>query len=473
MWIQSVRQCARRVWVALTAVASLGWACLRLLLSALKILLLVGLAIAAVILVIGNTVFQGDRDIAYRFAAPDAPECAAQNSMPIALASEERASDNDELTAIQQRPVLARALTCMVQVHQVAPPKEKPDSDPLRYYLSFLEFAENGSPADVDAQDRVLRKRQLDALIAHLREQRKLGKHSYVIAFVHGWRHNAGIGDSDVAKLRLMAAYTASFLRQRCVALQRDCDTVVTAVYFGWRGARIDERHASRVLGPRVGGYFDAMFGTPPALLTLFDRKPVSERVGPAVVTALRRIDAITFDRAVSGWKRDPTGRMIVLGHSLGGNMLATALRETMVDRIARHVPGTAMRPPFADLIVLLNPASEATNWTVLQRAMRERVRFLYSMREANVAAEVQREKRDIDAGHKFYPIDQPPVYVTLGSANTWPAGGIRKADVRYLRRQMMAGAPADPEPANPPDPTQPAKTTHVHNAPKNRQTVP
>ncbi len=175
-----------------------------------------------------------------------------------------------------------------------------------------------------------------------------------------------------------------------------------------------------------------------PRCSRLFDRKPVSERIGPAAITALRRIDAITFDRAGAGWKRDPQSRMIVFGHSLGGNMLATALRETMLDRIARHVPGAAMTAPFGDLIVLLNPASEASNWTVLQRAMRERVRFLYPMREANVPAEIDRDTKEITEGHKFYPVHQPPVYVTLGSANTWPAGGIRKADVKYLHRQIF-----------------------------------
>ena len=93
------------------------------------------------------------------------------------------------------------------------------------------------------------------------------------------------------------------------------------------------------------------------------------------------------------------------------------------------------MTAPFGDLIVLLNPASEASNWTVLQRAMRERVRFVFPMREANVPAEIEREAKEITEGHKFYPVHQPPVYVTLGSANTWPAGGIRKADVKYLHR--------------------------------------
>ncbi len=341
MWIQSLRQYARRVWSALTAVVLLVWALLRVGLSALKITLLAGLLIAAAILVIGNTVFHSDRDTAYRFAAPDAPECQSQESNSITLSNDDPSHENDELAAIATQPSLNDALTCMIQVHQLAAPKSKPESEALRYYLSFLEFAENGWPVDVDANDRLLKNRQIDALVAHLRHQRRLGNHSYVIAFVHGWRHNAGIGDSDVAKLRLMAAYTASFLRQRCVNLQRDCNTVVTGVYFGWRGARIDERYASRRLGPAVGQYFDAAFGTPPALLTLFDRKPVSERIGPAAVTALRRIDAITFDRTANGTKRDRQSRMITFGHSLGGNMLASALRETMLDRIARHVPET------------------------------------------------------------------------------------------------------------------------------------
>ena len=449
MWVQSLRQYPRRIWVAVTAVALLAWAALRVCLSALKVLLLAGLVIAVLILVIGNAFFSGDRDIAYRFAAPEAPECRDQEIAPITLVSDkppsddEDSEDNDELAAIARRPELKPALDCMVQVHEIEAPKDKPKSDALRYYLSFLEFAENGSPADVDAEDRVLKKRQLEALLAHLRHQRELGKPNYVIAFVHGWRHNAAVGDGDVAKVRLMAAYTASFLRQRCLALQRDCKTTVTAVYFGWRGARIDERAASRVLGPKVGQYLDAAFGTPPALLTLFDRKPVSERIGPSAITALRRIDAITFNRKSTGWKQDPQSRMVVFGHSLGGNMLATSLRDMMLDRIARHIPGTAMTPPFGDLIVLLNPASEASNWTVLQRAMRERIRFLYPMREADVPDEIERDSKDITEGHRFYPVNQPPIYVTLGSANTWPAGGIRRADIEYLRRLIAAGAPA------------------------------
>ncbi len=127
MWLQSLRQFARRVWIALTAVVLLALAFLRVSLSALKIALLVGVALALVVIVVGNSIFRGDRDIAYRFAAPDAPECMAQESMPIALSSEDSNRDNDELAAIERQPVLGRALTCMVQVHQVEAPKDKPE----------------------------------------------------------------------------------------------------------------------------------------------------------------------------------------------------------------------------------------------------------------------------------------------------------------------------------------------------------
>jgi hypothetical protein len=432
---------ARRVWSVVVAAFLFLRRSLTLSLRLVKYTTLIILGIGATILVVGNTAFRGDRDIAYRFSAPNAPACAGpdgQEPKAISLADDDPTSDNDELAAIERRPEIAHALTCMIQLHQIGPLNEKPETGALSYYLGFLEFAENGTPADVDADDRVLEQRQLDVLVAHLRKQRRLGNHSYVIAFVHGWRHNAGIGDGDVAKLRLMAAYTASFLRQRCLTEDRNCKSVVTAVYIGWRGARIDERYASRTLGPKVGRYLDAIFGTPPALLTLFDRKPVSERIGPAALTALRRIDAIALDRSPQGWKRDTESRMITFGHSLGGNMLATSLRETMLDRIARHVPGTAMTAPFGDLIVLLNPASEAANWTVLQRAMRERVRFLYPMRQAEIPQEIERDTKDINDGHKFYREDQPPIYMTLGSANTWPAGGIRRADINYLNELVF-----------------------------------
>ena len=103
--------------------------------------------------------------------------------------------------------------------------------------------------------------------------------------------------------------------------------------------------------------------------------------------------------------------------------MLATALREIMLDRIRRHVPETVMTSPFGNLIVLLNPASEATNWTSLQRTMREKIRFVHTLRDEKDEAAIQKELDEIIKGHVFFPNHQPPIYIALTSANTWPAG--------------------------------------------------
>jgi len=404
-----------------------------------RVLFLAAVAVT-IPLVVGYALLGTDRDVAYRYAEPQAPACDAQAYAPITLADDDASRDNDEIAAIERTPALKDWLTCMLQHHEVEPPRDKPGIAPVRYYLGFAEFSENGSPADVNADGKPLEVRQVQAIVDHLRAVRDKGRHNYVIAFIHGWRHNASIGDTDVQKLRVMAAYTASFLRQRCEAIKRGCNTDVTAVYFGWRGARVDESFFTRRLGSTFGQYPDLVFGVFPALLTLFDRKPVSERISGSAITALRWIDENTYKREAKKnekWKQDPESRMITFGHSLGGNMLASSLRDTMVDRIARHVPGTVMTAPFGDLIVLLNPASEAWNWTAIQRAMRERMLFVHPTQEANLRVEIERQKREIDAAHAFFPKNQAPIYVSLGSANTWPAGGIRKTDLKYMKKLL------------------------------------
>ena len=96
MWLRSLQQYGRAATAlafvrlaVLTAALLFAGRTLRVSLRALKITILVVLAIALVIVLIGNTVFRGDRDIAYRFAAPDAPERKVQESKPILLASDD------------------------------------------------------------------------------------------------------------------------------------------------------------------------------------------------------------------------------------------------------------------------------------------------------------------------------------------------------------------------------------------------
>ena len=267
---------------------------------------------------------------------------------------------------------------------------------------------------------------QLDILINHL----SMGS-NYVIVFAHGWRHNADIGDSSVADLRLYAAHVARFLRERCSRGegQRYCDMKVTAIFVGWRGARVDEAGLKRVLGEHVGG-FSGEFASG---ATLFDRKPVSEQVAPAAISAIRTLERVLFPRDESG-KRKPEldrNRMIVFGHSLGGNLFATGLKDDLIKLVDQHVPGDRVPPVLGDLVVLINPASEATKWTEIQRAVWRRIPF-----NPNDAVTME----DVIEGHKFFPSDQKPIILSVTAALAFPAGGLRQADCEWLALDIDDG---------------------------------
>jgi hypothetical protein len=359
------------------------------------------------------------RDVAYRYSPPGSPACKAQLENVTALAE----VDNDETSAkLNSEVKLKKAFTCALQQHSLraqTDPSTNTGNPSLTYYLSFLEFQENGQPVQDGEDNQSLNFSQLKVLLDHLKKQRDDGKQNFVLAFIHGWRHDARIGDENVKNTRLMAAYLTSFLEQRCTKNQRYCKVAVTAVYVGWRGARLNEGRLSSPLS----NYLAAM--------TLFDRKPVSERIAPAVISALHAIDLSIFERTPgrpypTSWYDQP--RLITIGHSLGGNVLAFGLKERMIDLINQYqdfnkpdAEKTLLKSPIGNLIVLLNPASEAINWIALQRAFQARVRG------DTTSADVQ----------KAYSDRQPPIYVSLTAARSWPANDVLRSDVAAIADEL------------------------------------
>lgn len=461
------------------------------------------------IFVMSYVFWSTDRDKRYRYLPEYHPICVDQRNEKYqednkeweqaAILSKHDGIHNDEFAAINLSKHAARdqlALSCMLQKHVI--PGDGDKRRRIEYYVSFLEFRENGQPAhddigkinpteykdDVDecyrAEGRVrdlerIRKSkgkigrewfptQFEALKSHLRCKRH--KKHFVLAFVHGWRHNAMIGNEDVQRARVFAAYTKSFLEQRCEAAtkakdknaeQRFCDVTVTLVYFGWRGNRIDESYLFRKFGgdPRSYGSkilnaVDVVFSLP-TLLTIFDRKPVSERVAPSINNALYQIDQLVFNRGDEGQNQKSLNRMVTFGHSLGGNILAFGMKDELVARIRNHKPTAQIQiaPPFGDMVVLINPASEAENWTALQRAMRERIQFYHTQRALGVTNGIEDQlKKDsnkrIEEGFDFFSSQQKPIVVSLTAANTWPAGSMRISDCGKIdniqRRSKTAG---------------------------------
>ena len=324
---------------------------------------------------------------------------------------------------------------CVIQTHAIPAdvvavsqaPNAETQKRSLHYHLAFLEFSESGVPYALKhpTPDSMPRHPigQLEALTDHL----KLQKTNYVIVFAHGWRHDASIGDGNVADLRVYAAHAARFFADRCEeaktsgneAEKYTCETEVTGVYIGWRGARVDEKKLTRWFS-----WLGAQWGSLAAIPTLFDRKPVSEQVGPSVVTALQEVD-----RAL---KSDLNNKMIVFGHSLGGNLFATALKDAFVKAVHRHDPGTNLVSPIGNLVVLINPASEAANWTAIQRAVWERIAYRPSDKSKGSTV--------LD-GHRFFLREQRPVMISVTAARSWPPGGIRAEDCQALNKNESSRA--------------------------------
>lgn len=406
---------------------------------------------------IGNFLLATPRVQAYRNLHPSLPVCqeglekgwsvlaAATNGRDIGGRTGEEGwvdPTNDEIAAVRSDREWGQRLRCAIQHHVV--PAESPDEKPIDYYLSFLEFRESGEPyslIETDGNgadrpfpgDKLLKLKwenaprkflpvypitQLDVLMKHL----STGS-NYVIALAHGWRHDASIGDRNVADLRHYAAHAVRFLAERCKTEGRYCDTRVTAIYIGWRGARVNESGLRRYLGDTLGG----ALGGFAAGATLFDRKPVSEQVAPAAISALRALqrEVLWPDASPDSPKPGaPVNKMVVFGHSLGGNLFATGLEDDLIKSVRLHKAGNALPPVLGNLVVLLNPASEASKWTSIQREVWSRVSYF---------PDSVTPMDDVAKGHDFFPDHQKPVIVSVTAALAFPAGGLREGDCQWI----------------------------------------
>lgn len=449
----------------------------------------------ALFIVVANMLFGVPADVAFRALDPNSEACRAPEGWSL-LAH----YGNDEELAVQSEREVdwAMRLRCSIQTHAI-PGYQPVDSNgapngpkrPLIYDLAFLEFQENGDPYllcnedeyekgrcngtayEPGAADADAHRSQLQALLQRL----SLSDKNYVVVFIHGWRNNADVGNGNVSDLRVYAAHAARFVADRCAwGDQRFCGMRVTAIFLGWRGARTDEGRIRRNFQPLA----NALCRTRPcfvddvansiasiaAIFTLFDRKPVSEAVAPAAITALQavatqihlqkafRTDDLAPCESDVGVAKPPTceggsadasrpqARMIVFGHSLGGNLLATGLEDEVTKLVVRHKPATSVQnaqtgtadfvpAPLGNLVVLINPASEAAKWTEIQRAVWRRI----AMSNLDMA-----RLQDFEAGHAFFRDEQRPVVISATAARDWPPGGVRVTDCAELMRLAKSG---------------------------------
>ena len=380
-----------------------------------------------------SLVFRTDTDRAYRTASPHSSECKSVSANILSVPG----IDNDETK------VSPKGLDCYYQSHV---------NGQAGYDLAFMEFGDDGKLLLAAQKDEFLR--------------RIAGQKVFLVVFIHGWRNDARPGNENLRHFRTLLSYSDMYRQERCAKTtpgeQRYCGHRTVGLYIGWRGAVIDE---SGVLGWT-------------ALASIWNRKAVSEgALSAAVVSELREIGArlrrqsearaalaataappapavlpatdpvlsLAAPGSAIGQMDTPTrpipgppgtfehSKMIVVGHSLGGNLLISAFGEEYLRRIREvgkhnlvHTASSRdkqlLEAPIGDLVVLLNPAAEAAKWTSMQRLVRS-------------LAQLQDHQDGNEHSYKIFADRQRPVMVSYTAVCDW--GKLTEPDARECGREL------------------------------------
>jgi hypothetical protein len=249
------------------------------------------------------------------------------------------------------------------------------------YHLAFVEFDDQGWFAD---------RKQMEALFMTIQrieqeEKRRTGGHLLILLYAHGWKHDASQCDDNVICF--------SRLLERVDILERNFQTKgkdrrVVGVYVGWRGLSIK--------------------GGPLSNISFWTRKAAAERVGRGGVTEL--LTRLSEYRAMRNPERDDDQtQLFIMGHSFGGLIIYSALSHAVMERATNmgvmhrgeciersNVESPTQNQPcyrtarsFGDLVVLINPALEGSQYEPLYHVATNRC---YNRRQRPVMLTVTSE---------------------------------------------------------------------------------
>jgi hypothetical protein len=259
------------------------------------------------------------------------------------------------------------------------------------YSLSVIEFDDQGWYHDIA---------QRDALISFLEETRR--EDLLIFLFVHGWKHNAAPSDDNLRSFRALLSDA------RASENQKKTSRRVLGVYLSWRGRSLYGNWL----------WMNASFWT---------RKSAAFRVAiGSVREILAKIRAEQRDRNRHSID-DPlqrTGegtRLVLIGHSFGGLILYSAVAENLIESVTRRDERVVR--PFGDLVILVNPAFEATRYQPLLTALLAR---------------------------RGFPPDQRPCFLAVTASNdaatgrAFPIGRWISTRFESVRRSALPGLPDD-----------------------------
>lgn len=278
-----------------------------------------------------------------------------------------------------------------------------PEVDRGNYELHFVEFDDQGwlfpAPKDATRPAGTESWNQIDHLMTRLTGLLDSGELVHLILYVHGWKHNAKVDDEDLKSFRtlLMTASKREGAR-RVVNDETFKPRKTVGIYVGWRGKSWDlpgwmlnmSFWTRKTAANHVAlGSVQELFAR---LRAIQSRYNSSDGRGTCVLAGAAKMDAITTQVP-----RCPI-RSLMIGHSFGASILYAAVAPPLIESLSAGyglppleplvpAPGQDARnerrggvgtlEPVADLVVLLNPAFEATRFDALRRAAdRYRPRF-------------------------------------------------------------------------------------------------
>lgn len=194
------------------------------------------------------------------------------------------------------------------------------------FRLAIVEF---------DDQGRCYEREQLDKVSDAIEQMRESGKDAIVLAFVHGWKHDARSNDDDLSAFRIVLERTAQHERLCAGAGQA---REVFGIFIAWRGL--------------------SAYGLGAENLTFWDRQEAAHRVASGSVRELfGRLRHYRNSRVEQGG----TALLAISGHSFGGMIVFWALAQSLIE--AASDPAGGVVPRFADLVLLENPAMEGARY--------------------------------------------------------------------------------------------------------------
>lgn len=212
------------------------------------------------------------------------------------------------------------------------------------YVLSHVEFDDQGWFHDL---------RQRQALFATLQALHRERKQMLIVAYTHGWKHNASEGDDNLRDFRQLLVQLTDIER---AARRPTGPRTVVGVYIGWRGSTIPIPIVENV--------------------TFWTRKNAAERVGGRSIKQLF-VELNQFRAYVNGWgagdhlASSTETQLVVIGHSFGGLITYTALHSSILERGLQLDPAGHYRTAksFGDFVLLVNPAFEGASYEPIWQA--------------------------------------------------------------------------------------------------------